>query len=46
MILIDVKGSSKKAGKSTKKDIKRGKATLVGLWGYNKTLEFAYSYKK
>lgn len=43
--LIDVKGNSVKAGKSTKKDIKRGKATLINLLGYNNALKFAYSLK-
>ena len=43
--LIDVRGNSKKVGKPTKKDIKRGKATLINLLGYNNTLEFAYSIK-
>ena len=44
--LIDVRGNSKKAGKLTKKDNERGKATLITLLGYNNTLEFAYSIKK
>ena len=43
--LIDIKGNSKNAGKLTKKDVKRGKATLINLLGYRKTLEFAYSVK-
>jgi geranylgeranyl pyrophosphate synthase len=43
--LIDVKGNSNKVGKSTKKDIKRGKATLINLLGYSNALEFAYSLK-
>ena len=44
--LIDVKGNSNKAGKPTKRDIKRGKATLINLLGYNNLLKFAYSLKK
>ena len=43
--LIDFSGNSNKAGKSTKKDIKKGKATLINLMGYNNSLEFAYSLK-
>ena len=44
--LIDVRGNSNKAGKPTKRDIKRGKATLINLLGYNNLLKFAYSLKK
>jgi len=33
---IDIKGSKKLAGKSTKKDKKKGKSTLVALIGYEK----------
>ena len=43
--LIDIRGNSNKAGKSTKGDIKRGKATLISLLGYNNSLEFAHSLK-
>ena len=43
--LIDVRGNSNKAGKPTKRDIKRGKATLINLLGYNNSLKFAYSLK-
>ena len=43
--LIDVRGNSNKAGKLTKRDIKRGKATLINLLGYNNSLEFAHSLK-
>jgi len=43
--LIDVRGNSYKAGKPTKRDIKRGKATLINLLGYNNSLEFAHSLK-
>ena len=43
--LIDIRGNTNKAGKPTKKDIKRGKATLINLLGYNNSLEFAYSLK-
>ena len=38
--LIDYKGSSKKVGKKTKKDIKKGKATLISLLGYKNTIKY------
>ena len=44
--LIDYKGDSKIVGKPTKVDEKKGKATLVSLLGYNKTLNFAKKLKK
>ena len=44
--LIDHVGTSKVVGKLTKKDRKRGKATLVSLIGAKKTKEFAYRLKK
>ena len=44
--LIDYKGSSKKAGKKTKKDIKKGKATLISLLGYKKTIKYSENIKK
>ena len=43
--LIDVRGNTDKAGKPTKKDIKRGKATLINLLGFNNSLKFANSLK-
>ena len=43
--LIDVRGNSNMAGKPTKRDVKRGKATLINLLGYNNSLEFAHSLK-
>ena len=43
--LIDVRGISNNAGKPTKRDVKRGKATLINLLGYNNSLEFAHSLK-
>ena len=39
--LIDHLGVSKKVGKKTKKDHKIGKATLISLLGYKKTLIYA-----
>ena len=38
--LIDHKGNSKIAGKKTGKDQKKGKATLIGLLGYNNAFEY------
>ena len=43
--LIDFKGSTKTAGKKTKKDISRGKQTLINSFGYKKTLFFANDLK-
>ena len=44
--LIDLKGNKKIVGKPTGRDAERGKATLLNLWGYNKTLNFAKNLKK
>ncbi len=38
--LIDHKGNSKLAGKKTGKDQKKGKATLIGLLGYNNAVKY------
>ncbi len=38
--LIDFKGSSKIAGKKTRKDIKKGKATLISLLGYKNAIKY------
>ena len=38
--LIDYKGNSKIAGKKTGKDQKKGKATLIGLLGYNNAFKY------
>ena len=43
--LIDYKGNSKKVGKKTKKDIKLGKATLISLLGYKKTVIYGEKLK-
>ena len=43
--MIDYKGRTKKAGKKTKKDQKKGKATLVALIGYNNTIKYAEKIK-
>ena len=44
--VIDFKGSKKLAGKSTKKDQKKGKSTLISLIGYEKSNSFALKIKK
>ena len=41
--LIDHKGNSKIAGKKTGKDQKKGKATLIGLIGYNNAVKYCNS---
>jgi len=43
---IDIKGSKKLAGKSIKKDQKKGKSTLVALIGYEKAYTYACKLKK
>ena len=43
--LIDFKGNSKVAGKKTKKDKKKGKATLINLLGYDYTYIYADNLK-
>jgi farnesyl diphosphate synthase len=43
---IDFKGSKKIAGKSTKKDQKKGKSTLISLVGYQKANAYALQLKK
>ena len=44
--LIDYRGDSAIVGKPTKSDMKKGKATLLNLLGYKKTLNFAKNLKK
>ena len=43
--LIDFRGSSSKAGKKTKKDNKKGKATLISLIGYKNTINYSINLK-
>ena len=43
---IDIKGSKKLAGKSIKKDQKKGKSTLVALIGYKKAYSYAHKLQK
>ena len=44
--LLDIKGYKKNTGKPVKKDKKKGKSTLIKLFGYKKTFEFALDRKK
>ena len=44
--LLDIKGNKKNIGKPVKKDKKKGKSTLIKLFGYEKTLGFALDRKK
>ena len=44
--LLDIKGNKKNTGKPVKKDKKKGKSTLIKLFGYEKTLRFALDRKK
>ena len=43
--LIDYSGSTKKVGEKTKKDLKKGKATLISLLGYKNTIKYASKLK-
>ena len=43
--LIDYSASTKKAGKKTKKDLKKGKATLISLLGYKNTIKYSNKLK-
>ena len=43
--LIDFKGNTKIAGKKTKKDIKKGKATIISLLGYKNAVKYADKLK-
>ena len=42
---IDYKGDTETVGKQTKKDVNKGKPTLVNHIGYDKTLTFAKNLK-
>ena len=44
--LIDYKGNEKIVGKPTRKDISKGKQTLINLLGYKNTLNFVNDLKK
>ena len=43
--LIDFRGNTKKAGKKTRKDLKKGKVNLIGLLGYENTIKYANKLK-
>tara|TARA_B100001123_G_scaffold446464_1_gene601028 strand:- start:1092 stop:1709 length:618 start_codon:yes stop_codon:yes gene_type:complete len=43
--LIDFSGNTKKVGKKTKKDLKKGKATLISLLGYKNTIRYGSKLK-
>jgi farnesyl diphosphate synthase len=43
---IDLRGSKKLAGKSTKKDKKKGKSTAISLLGYEKANSFSLQLKR
>jgi len=43
--LIDHKGITKNVGKKTRKDIKKGKATLISLLGYKNTINYSLNLK-
>ena len=43
--LIDFGGDAKKVGKKTKKDLKKGKATLIGLLGQKNAIKYAEKLK-
>ena len=44
--LIDFKGKTKSAGKKTKKDFKKGKATIISLLGYENAVKYANKLKQ
>ena len=43
--IIDFKGSSIDAGKKTRKDVKKGKATLISLLGYKNAIRYSENIK-
>jgi geranylgeranyl pyrophosphate synthase len=43
--LIDYSGNTKKVGKKTKKDLKKGKATLISLLGHKNTIKYGNKLK-
>ena len=43
--VIDYSGNSKKVGKKTKKDLKKGKATLISLLGHKNTIKYGNKLK-
>ena len=43
--LLDYSGNTKNAGKKTKKDLKKGKATLISLLGHKNTIKYSNNLK-
>tara|TARA_Y100001970_G_scaffold292437_1_gene433723 strand:- start:185 stop:1054 length:870 start_codon:yes stop_codon:yes gene_type:complete len=43
--VIDYRGSTRKVGKKTKKDLKKGKATLISLLGYKNSIKYSKKLK-
>ena len=43
--LIDLKGKTSRVGKKTRKDLKKGQATLISLLGTNNTIKYADNLK-
>ena len=43
--LIDFRGNKKLAGKKTRKDLTKGKATLISLLGYKNTIKYGNKLK-
>ena len=44
--LIDFKGKTKSVGKKTNKDLKKGKATIISLLGYENAVKYTQRLKK
>ena len=44
--MIDFKGITKLAGKKTKKDVKKGKATIISLLGYKNAVKYSNKLKQ
>ena len=44
--MIDFKGTTKLAGKKTKKDLKKGKATIISLLGYKNAVKYSNKLKQ
>jgi|TARA_B100001079_G_scaffold248826_1_gene239162 geranylgeranyl pyrophosphate synthase len=44
--LIDFKGKTKSVGKKTNKDLKKGKATIISLLGYENAVKYTQQLKK
>ena len=44
--MIDYSGNSKIAGKKTRKDEAKGKATLISLLGYKNTIKYSKKLKQ